>query len=95
MVGVDIVLVGDLVVMIVFGYDSMVFVMVDEMFMFMKVVCCGFMILLFVGDLFFGLYEVLDEFVIVIVLCFVKEVGCDLVKIECGGIIVECVWVFV
>lgn len=94
-VGVDVVFVGDFVVNNVFGYFDMVFVMVDEMLMFMRAVCCGLEVLLLVGDLLFGFYEVFDVFVVEIVQCFVKEVGCDGVKFEGGGVLVEWVCVIV
>ncbi|KAB1862751.1 3-methyl-2-oxobutanoate hydroxymethyltransferase [Microbacterium algeriense] len=87
--GVDIVLVGDSAAMTVLGYDSTVPVAVDEMLMLTKAVRRGLTTPLLVGDLPFGSYEASDELAIATALRFVKEAGCDLVKIERGGTTVE------
>lgn len=87
--GVDIVLVGDSAAMTVLGYDSTVPVTVDEMLMLTKAVRRGLTTPLLVGDLPFGSYEASDELAIATALRFVKEAGCDLVKIERGGTTVE------
>lgn len=87
--GVDVVLVGDSAAMTVLGYDSTVPVTVDEMLMLTKAVRRGLTTPLLVGDLPFGSYEASDELAIATALRFVKEAGCDLVKIERGGTTVE------
>lgn len=87
--GVDIVLVGDSAAMTVLGYDSTVPVTVDEMLMLTKAVRRGLTVPLLVGDLPFGSYEASDELAIATAQRFVKEAGCDLVKIERGGTTVE------
>jgi 3-methyl-2-oxobutanoate hydroxymethyltransferase len=87
--GVDIVLVGDSAAMTVLGYDSTVPVTVDEMLMLTKAVRRGLTAPLLVGDLPFGSYEASDELAIATAQRFVKEAGCDLVKIERGGTTVD------
>ncbi|MEW1962984.1 3-methyl-2-oxobutanoate hydroxymethyltransferase [Microbacterium sp. NPDC077644] len=83
--GVDIVLVGDSAAMTVLGYDSTVPVTVDEMIMLTAAVRRGLRTPLLVADLPFGSYEASDEQAIATAQRFVKETGCDLVKIERGG----------
>ncbi|MCV0336402.1 3-methyl-2-oxobutanoate hydroxymethyltransferase [Microbacterium sp. STF-2] len=87
--GVDIVLVGDSAAMTVLGYDSTVPVTVDEMLMLTAAVRRGLTSPLLVGDLPFGSYEASDEIAIATAQRFVKEAGCDLVKIERGGTTVD------
>ncbi|NJI59410.1 3-methyl-2-oxobutanoate hydroxymethyltransferase [Microbacterium oxydans] len=87
--GVDIVLVGDSAAMTVLGYDSTVPVTIDEMLMLTKAVRRGLTVPLLVGDLPFGSYEASDELAIATAQRFVKEAGCDLVKIERGGTTVD------
>ncbi|MDF2561249.1 MAG: 3-methyl-2-oxobutanoate hydroxymethyltransferase [Microbacterium sp.] len=87
--GVDIVLVGDSAAMTVLGYDSTVPVTVDEMLMLTKAVRRGLTVPLLVGDLPFGSYEASDGLAIATAQRFVKEAGCDLVKIERGGTTVD------
>ncbi|WP_309128748.1 3-methyl-2-oxobutanoate hydroxymethyltransferase [Microbacterium sp.] len=87
--GVDMVLVGDSAAMTVLGYDSTVPVTVDEMLMLTKAVRRGLTTALLVGDLPFGSYEASDDIAIATAQRFVKEAGCDLVKIERGGSTVE------
>ncbi|GAA4772591.1 3-methyl-2-oxobutanoate hydroxymethyltransferase [Microbacterium gilvum] len=83
--GVDVVLVGDSAAMTVLGYDSTVPVTVDEMIMLARAVRRGLDGPLLVVDLPFGSYEGSDEAAVATALRFVKETGCDAVKIERGG----------
>ncbi|MGO4680798.1 3-methyl-2-oxobutanoate hydroxymethyltransferase [Microbacterium sp. 2MCAF23] len=87
--GVDIVLVGDSAAMTVLGYDSTVPVSVDEMIMLTKAVRRGLTKPLLVADLPFGSYETSDAQALATAQRFVKEAGCDLVKIERGGTSVQ------
>lgn len=87
--GVDIVLVGDSAAMTVLGYDSTVPVTVDEMLMLTKAVRRGLTSPLLIGDLPFGSYEASDELALATAQRFIKEAGCDLVKIERGGTTVD------
>jgi 3-methyl-2-oxobutanoate hydroxymethyltransferase len=83
--GVDVVLVGDSAAMTVLGYPSTVPVSLDEMLMLAAAVRRGLSTPLLVGDLPFGSYEVSDEQAVTTAQRFVKEAGCDAVKLERGG----------
>src|SRR3712207_3176550 len=83
--GVDLVLVGDSGAMTVLGYDSTVPVELDELIMLAKAVRRGLRLPFMVGDLPFGSYEVSDEQAVQTAFRFVKEAGCDAVKLEGGG----------
>ncbi|MBV9310094.1 MAG: 3-methyl-2-oxobutanoate hydroxymethyltransferase [Solirubrobacterales bacterium] len=86
---VDIVLVGDSGAMTVLGYPSTVPVSTDEMLMLASAVRRGLKTPLLVGDLPFGSYEASDEQAIATAQRFVKEAGCDAVKLERGGTSVD------
>ena len=83
--GVDLVLVGDSGAMTVLGYPSTVPVELDELLMLSKAVRRGLRTPLLVGDMPFGSYESSDEQAISNAVRFVKEAGCDAVKLEGGG----------
>ena len=83
--GVDLVLVGDSGAMTVLGYPSTVPVSVDEMLMLAAAVRRGLKTPMLVGDLPFGSYEASDAQAIATAQRFVKEAGCDAVKLEGGG----------
>ncbi len=83
--GVDVVLVGDSGAMTVLGYPSTVPVSTDEMLVLASAVRRGLQTPLLVGDLPFGSYEASDEQAITTAQRFVKEAGCDAVKLERGG----------
>src|SRR5579864_1791379 len=83
--GVDLVLVGDSGAMTVLGYPSTVPVSVEEMLMLTCAVRRGLETPLLVGDLPFGSYEASDEQAVATAQRFVKEGGCDAVKLERGG----------
>jgi 3-methyl-2-oxobutanoate hydroxymethyltransferase len=83
--GVDLVLVGDSGAMTVLGYDSTVPVELDELLVLAKAVRRGLKTPFMVGDLPFGSYEVSDEQAVRTAFRFVKEAGCDAVKLEGGG----------
>jgi 3-methyl-2-oxobutanoate hydroxymethyltransferase len=87
--GVDMVLVGDTAAMTVLGYDSTVPVTVDELLVLVKAVRRGLRSPLLVGDLPFGSYEVSNEQAIITAQRFVKEGGCDAIKLEGGGVMIE------
>jgi 3-methyl-2-oxobutanoate hydroxymethyltransferase len=87
--GVDVVLVGDSGAMTVLGYPSTVPVSVDEMLMLCSAVRRALHTPLLVGDLPFGSYEASNEQAIATAQRFVKEAGCDAVKLERGGTSVE------
>jgi 3-methyl-2-oxobutanoate hydroxymethyltransferase len=83
--GVDMVLVGDSAAMTVLGYESTVPVTIEELLMLCRAVRRGLRTPLLVGDLPFGSYEASDEQAIATAQRFVKEAGCDAVKLEGGG----------
>jgi 3-methyl-2-oxobutanoate hydroxymethyltransferase len=83
--GVDVVLVGDSGAMTVLGYPSTVPVSTEEMLMLASAVRRGLGTPLLVGDLPFGSYEASDEQAIATAQRFIKEAGCDAVKLERGG----------
>ena len=83
--GVDVVLVGDSGAMTVLGYPSTIPISTDEMLMLASAVRRGLRTPLLVGDLPFGSYEGSDEQAIATAQRFVKEAGCDAVKLERGG----------
>src|ERR1700756_3966833 len=87
--GVDMVLVGDSGAMTVLGYPSTVPVSTDEMIMLAAAVRRGFRPPPLVGGLPFGSYEGSDEQAIATAQRFVKEAGCDAVKLERGGTSVQ------
>jgi 3-methyl-2-oxobutanoate hydroxymethyltransferase len=87
--GVDVVLVGDSGAMTVLGYPSTVAVSTDEMLMLAAAARRGLTTPLLVADLPFGSYEASDAQAIATAQRFVKEAGCDAVKIERGGTSVE------
>ena len=83
--GVDLVLIGDSGAMTVLGYPSTVQVELDELLVLAKATRRGLTTPFLVGDLPFGSYEVSDEQAVTTALRFVKEAGCDAVKLEGGG----------
>jgi 3-methyl-2-oxobutanoate hydroxymethyltransferase len=87
--GVDIVLVGDSAAMTVLGYDSTVPVDMDEMVMLSAAVRRGLRTPLLIADLPFGSYEQSNEQAVASAQRFVKEAGCDGVKLERGGASVD------
>lgn len=87
--GVDVVLVGDSAAMTVLGYPSTVPVALDEMLMLAAAVRRGLSTPLMVGDLPFGSYEASNEQAIATAQRFIKEAGCDAVKLERGGTSIE------
>ncbi len=86
---VDVVLVGDSGAMTVLGYPSTVAVSTDEMLMLASAARRGLTTPLLVADLPFGSYEASDAQAIATAQRFVKEAGCDAVKIERGGTSVQ------
>ena len=83
--GVDVVLVGDSGAMTVLGYESTVPVTLEEMLMLAAAARRGLSTPMLVGDLPFGSYEGSDVEAVKTAQRFVKEAGCDAVKLERGG----------
>ncbi|WP_339136179.1 MAG: 3-methyl-2-oxobutanoate hydroxymethyltransferase [Candidatus Electrothrix sp. GW3-4] len=82
--GVDVLLVGDSLGMVVLGYDSTVPVTMEEMLHHAGAVSRGTERALVVGDMPFGSYQVSVEQAIANGTRFLKEAGCDCVKLEGG-----------
>jgi 3-methyl-2-oxobutanoate hydroxymethyltransferase len=82
--GVDSLLVGDSLGMVVLGYDSTVPVTVEEMLHHARAVSRGTEHALIIGDMPFGSYQVSVEQAITNGTRFLKEAGCDCVKLEGG-----------
>lgn len=87
--GVDVVLVGDSAAMTVLGYDSTVPITVEEMIILTAAVRRGLTTPLLVADLPAGSYEGSDEQAVATARRFADATGCDAVKIEGGGPIVD------
>jgi 3-methyl-2-oxobutanoate hydroxymethyltransferase len=86
---VDLVLVGDTAAMTMLGHSSTTPVSMDEMLVLARAVRRGLKTPLLVGDLPFGSYERSNEQAIDSATRYVKEAGCDVVKLERGGVSVE------
>ena len=86
---VDMVLVGDSAANNVLGYPDTVPITVEELLMLSAAVRRGLKTPLLVGDLPFGSYEASDAQAIATAHRFVKEAGCDAVKLEGGGAMAE------
>jgi 3-methyl-2-oxobutanoate hydroxymethyltransferase len=71
--------------MTVLGYPSTVAVELDELLVLARATRRGLRTPFLVGDLPFGSYEISDEQAVTTALRFVKEAGCDAVKLEGGG----------
>ncbi len=84
MAGIDMLLVGDTLGMVVLGYDSTVPVTMDEMLHHAKAVRRGAPNRLVVGDMPFLSYQVSTEEAIRNAGRFMKEAGSDAVKLEGG-----------
>ncbi|MEI7556087.1 3-methyl-2-oxobutanoate hydroxymethyltransferase [Candidatus Chlorohelix sp.] len=84
-VGMDMILVGDSLAMVVLGYDSTVSVTMEEMLHHCKAVRRGAKDSILVGDMPFGSYQTGPEEAIRNAVRFLKEAGMDAVKLE-GGI---------
>jgi len=83
--GVEMILVGDSAAMVVLGHDSTVPITMDEMIMLASAVRRGAKNPLIVGDMPFGSYEASNELAVANAQRFIKEAGCDAIKLEGGG----------
>lgn len=82
--GVDALLVGDSLGMVVLGYDSTVPVTMEEMLHHAGAVSRATRRALVIGDMPFGSYQVSEAATIANGIRFLKEAGCDCVKLEGG-----------
>ncbi len=81
---IDVLLVGDSLGMVVLGYDSTVPVSMDEMIHHASAVRRGAPTAFVVGDMPFGSYQSGTRDAIINGTRFLKEAGCDAVKLEGG-----------
>ena len=82
--GVDALLVGDSLGMVVLGYDSTVPVTMAQMLHHAGAVSRGTSRALVIGDMPFGSYQVSVEQTVANGVRFLKEAGCDCIKLEGG-----------
>lgn len=83
--GVDMILVGDSGGMVQLGYETTNPVTMDEMIFLAKSVRRGAPNTFIVGDMPQGSYEVSNESAVENAMRFVKEAGCDAIKLEGGA----------
>jgi 3-methyl-2-oxobutanoate hydroxymethyltransferase len=83
--GIDTVLVGDSLGMVVLGYESTVPVTMDEMIHHCKAVCKAAKYSFVIGDMPFMSYQISVERAIENAGRFIKEAGCESVKLEGGS----------
>ncbi len=83
--GVDALLVGDSLGMVVLGYDSTVPVTMDEMIHHAKAVRRGAPDTFIIGDMPYGSYQTGVRDAVLNGIRFIKDAGCDAVKLE-GGV---------
>jgi len=82
--GIDMILIGDSGGMVQLGYPTTNPVTMDEMISFAKAVKKGANDTFLVGDMPQGSYEISDSRAVENALRFVKEAGCDCIKLEGG-----------
>jgi 3-methyl-2-oxobutanoate hydroxymethyltransferase len=87
--GVDLVLVGDSAANVVLGYERTDLVSMEEMIVLGKAVRRGLKTALMIGDMPMGSYEASNELAVQSAQRLVKETGCQVVKLEAGGLSVE------
>lgn len=87
--GIPVILVGDSLGMVMLGYDSTVPVTADEMLHHTRAVVRGAPHALVVADLPFGTYQAGPDQALATATRFLKETGCNAVKLEGGGRTVE------
>ncbi len=83
--GIDLILVGDSLGMVVLGYDSTVPVTMEEMLHHCKAVSRAVKRAMVIGDMPFMSYQISQEDALKNASRFIKEAGCDAVKLE-GGV---------
>jgi 3-methyl-2-oxobutanoate hydroxymethyltransferase len=83
--GIDTILVGDSLGMVMLGYDSTVPVTMDEMIHHCKAVSRGAKSSFIIGDMPFMSYQVNADKAVENAGRFMKEAGCDAVKLEGGS----------
>jgi 3-methyl-2-oxobutanoate hydroxymethyltransferase len=87
--GVEMVLVGDSAANVVLGYEDTVPVTMDEMMVLVRAVRRGVKHAMLIGDMPFGSFNISIESAIANGVRFLKEGGCDAVKLEGGGRMID------
>jgi len=87
--GVETILVGDSAANVVLGYPDTVPVTLDELLVLNKAVRRAVQYAMVIGDMPFGSYNVSTEQAVTNGVRFMKEAGCDAVKLEGGGVMIE------
>lgn len=87
--GIPVILVGDSLGNVMLGYDTTVPVTADEMIHHTRAVVRGAPTALVVGDLPFGTYQAGPDQALATATRFLKETGCNAVKLEGGGRTIE------
>ena len=87
--GIDSILVGDSLGMVVLGYDSTVPVTMDEMIHHSKAARRGIKYAFLIGDMPFMSYQVSAQDAVRNAGRFMKEAGCDAIKLEGGDEVLE------
>lgn len=87
--GIDAILVGDSLGMVVLGYDSTVPVTMDEMIHHAKAARRGTKRAFLIGDMPFMSYQVSTEEAVRNAGRFMKEAGCEAVKLEGGDEVID------
>jgi len=82
--GIDMILVGDSGAMVQLGYETTNPVSMDEMIILAKSARRGAPNTFIIGDMPQGSYEVSNQDAVINALRFVKEAGCDAIKLEGG-----------
>jgi len=90
-VGIPVILVGDSLANVVLGYDSTVFVTMDEMLHHTKAVARGAKQALIVGDMPFMSYQTSPAEALTNAARFLREAGAQAVKLEGGEVMAETV----
>ncbi len=89
--GIDMVLVGDSLGMVVLGYESTVPVTMEEMLHHCRAVSKGVNHAMVIGDMPFMSYQISPEDALSNAGRFIKEAGCDAVKLEGGKVVADTV----
>ncbi len=89
--GIPVILVGDSLANVVLGYDSTVFVTMDEMLHHTKAVARGAKQALIVGDMPFMSYQTSPAEALTNAARFLREAGAQAVKLEGGEVMAETV----
>lgn len=87
--GIDMILVGDSLGMVVLGYSGTVPVTMDECIILCKAVRRGAPNTFVIGDMPFGSYQVSDEEAVRNAIRFIKEADMDAIKLEGGRRVVS------